>query len=101
MKVETEKEDEVLDCSIISRSEKNSLDTLVSCPQETNKRKRTSFGCDGSLSHQEILTVKKRSLTQEVNPLRTVFHLNLYVKMASKYVSSDLVNYCSELFSSH
>ncbi|XP_054827539.1 BEN domain-containing protein 3 [Eublepharis macularius] len=67
MKVETDKEDEVLDCSVISRSsEKNSLDGLVSCVQDTNKRKRTSFGCDGSVSHQEILTsVKKRGLTQE------------------------------------
>lgn len=73
MKVETGKEDEVLDCSLISRSEKNSLDGLVSCLQETNKRKRTSFSCDSSVSHQETFTVKKRGLTQEVIPIHTYF----------------------------
>ncbi|KAF7253272.1 BEN domain-containing protein 3 [Varanus komodoensis] len=66
MKVEMDKEDEVLDCSVISRPEKNSLDGLVTCLQDTNKRKRASFGCDGSGSHQEILpSVKKRGFTQE------------------------------------
>ncbi|XP_007425494.2 BEN domain-containing protein 3 isoform X1 [Python bivittatus] len=66
MKVETDKEDEVLDCSVISRPEKNSLDGLITCLQDINRRKRTSFGFDGSGSHQEILpSVKKRGLTQE------------------------------------
>lgn len=71
MKVETDKEHEVLDCSVISKpSGKNSLDSLLTSLQETNKRKRTSFGCDGSGNHQEALSaVKKRSLTQEVIPL--------------------------------
>ncbi|KAJ6660284.1 hypothetical protein lerEdw1_017984 [Lerista edwardsae] len=67
MKVETDKEDEALDCSMISRpAEKNSLEGLVTCLQDTNKRKRTLFSSDGSGSHQDILSsVKRRGLTQE------------------------------------
>lgn len=68
MKVETDKEDEALDCSMISRpAEKNSLEGLVTCLQDTNKRKRTLLSSDGSGSHQDILSsVKRRGLTQEV-----------------------------------
>uniref|UniRef100_A0A8C5RPD5 BEN domain containing 3 n=1 Tax=Laticauda laticaudata TaxID=8630 RepID=A0A8C5RPD5_LATLA len=65
-KGETDKEDEALDCSVISRPEKNSLDGLITCLQDINKRKRTSFGLDGSGNHKEILpSVKKRGITQE------------------------------------
>ncbi|NXV73933.1 BEND3 protein, partial [Atlantisia rogersi] len=67
VKVETENEDEALDCSVTSRSaEKHSLDGAVTCLQDSNKRKQTSLGCDGSGSQQDVLpSVKKRRFTQE------------------------------------
>ncbi|CAM5132105.1 BEN domain-containing protein 3 isoform X1 [Chelonia mydas] len=67
VKVETENEDEALDCSVTSRSpEKHSLDGSVTCLHDSNKRKQTSLGCDGSGSQQEVLpSVKKRRFTQE------------------------------------
>lgn len=74
MKGETDKEDEALDCSVISRPEKNSLDGLITCLQDINKRKRTSFCFDGSGNHKEILpSVKKRGITQEVT-----FYIELF-----------------------
>ena len=71
VKVETENEDEALDCSVTSRSaEKHSLDGAVTCLQDSNKRKQTSVGCDGSGSQQDVLpSVKKRRFTQEVTSL--------------------------------
>lgn len=71
VKVETENEDEALDCSVTSRSaEKHSLDGAVTCLQDSNKRKQTSLGCDGSGSQQDVLPgVKKRRFTQEVTSL--------------------------------
>lgn len=71
VKVETENEDEALDCSVTSRSaEKHSLDGAVTCLQDSNKRKQTSLGCDGSGSQQDVLpSVKKRRFTQEVTSL--------------------------------
>ncbi|XP_038253104.1 BEN domain-containing protein 3 [Dermochelys coriacea] len=67
VKVETENEDEALDCSVTSRSpEKHSLDGLVTCLHDSNKRKQISLGCDGSGSQQEVLpSVKKRRFIQE------------------------------------
>lgn len=69
VKVETENEDEALDCSVSSRSaEKHSLDGTVTFLQDSNKRKQTSLGCDGS--QQDVLpSVKKRRFTQEVTSL--------------------------------
>lgn len=71
VKVETEDEDEALDCSVTSRSaEKHSLDGAVTCLQDSNKRKQTSLGCDGSGGQQDALpSVKKRRFTQEVTSL--------------------------------
>lgn len=71
VKVETENEDEALDCSVTSRSaEKHSLDGTVTCLQDSSKRKQTSLGCDGSGSQQDVLpSVKKRRFAQEVTPL--------------------------------
>uniref|UniRef100_G1NLA4 BEN domain-containing protein n=1 Tax=Meleagris gallopavo TaxID=9103 RepID=G1NLA4_MELGA len=71
VKVETENEDEALDCSVTSRSsEKHSVDGAVTCLQDSNKRKQTSLGCDGSGSQQDVLpSVKKRRFTQEVTSL--------------------------------
>ncbi|XP_067164056.1 BEN domain-containing protein 3-like [Apteryx mantelli] len=67
VKVETENEDEALDFSVTSRSsEEHSLDGAVACLQESNKRKQTSLGCDGSGSQQDVLpSVKKRRFAQE------------------------------------
>lgn len=72
VKVETENEDEALDCSVTSRSaEKHSLDGAVTCLQDSSKRKQTSLGCDGSGGQQDALpSVKKRRFTQEVTSLR-------------------------------
>lgn len=71
VKVETENEDEALDCSVTSRSaEKHSLDGAVTCLQDSNKRKQNSFGCDGSGGQQDALpSLKKRRFTQEVTSL--------------------------------
>lgn len=71
VKVETENEDEALDCSVTSRSaEKHPVDGVVTCLQDSNKRKQTSLGCDGSGGQQDALpSVKKRRFTQEVTSL--------------------------------
>lgn len=86
VKVETENEDEALDCSVTSRSaEKHSLDGAVTCLQDSNKRKQTSLGCDGSGSQQDVLpSVKKRRFTQEVTSVcMTVIFLFVFHRLNS------------------
>ncbi|XP_006019884.1 BEN domain-containing protein 3 isoform X1 [Alligator sinensis] len=67
VKVETENEDEALDCSVASRPfEKQPLDGSVTSLQDSNKRKQISLGGDGSGNQQDALpSVKKRRFTQE------------------------------------